>query len=113
MLSFSHNTFTLSTITSMSLFSSVSLVILTILYIHKKKNKFYFFNGTKYSIIFSFYIIPKKITFFNDEKYLIILSYYIVPKKKYKNSKWCKILNNFFLLNITKNHYFFLIAQNS
>ena len=42
--SFSHNVSTLSTITSMLLFSNAYLVMLTILYIHKKKNIFFWWH---------------------------------------------------------------------
>ena len=48
--------------------------------IPRKKN--FFFNNTKYSIIFPFYIIPR-ISFFNNNiKYSIIFHFYIIPRKK-------------------------------
>ena len=41
--------------------------------------KFYFFNGTKYLIIFPFILYQKKFVF-NGRKYSKIFSFYIIPK---------------------------------
>ena len=67
--SFSHNALTLSTITSMPLFSHVSFVIFkTILYIQKKKIIFYYLHKVVNNFIYTkkinFYYLRKVVTNF-------------------------------------------------
>ena len=53
---------------------------ISLLYIRRKKNKF--FNNTKYSIVFHFYIYARKKIFFDNKKYSIVFHFYIDARKK-------------------------------
>ena len=105
-LSFSHNVLTLSTITSMSLFSNAYLVKLTILYIHKI---IFFFDDKKPNNFDGFFQL-KSLAYF-----LILWFLYFQTKSNWIDSLKSKIRSmhqlNYYIDRLVGSHNHFLFLH--